>query len=63
MHTVPVVYRKYVGRLVALAGVIGFLVLSAPPATSAPSDAGPATDSLTLSLADLGSAPTLEFWG
>lgn len=63
MHTVPVVYRKYVGRLVALAGVIGFLVLSAPPATSAPSDAGSATDSLTLSLADLGSAPTLEFWG
>ncbi|MEZ0352143.1 hypothetical protein [Mycobacterium sp. pR1184] len=63
MHTVPVVYQKYVARLAALAGVIGFLVLSAPPAGAAPSDAGTTTDSLTLSLADLGSAPNLEFWG
>ncbi|MCV7411510.1 hypothetical protein AWC05_08710 [Mycobacterium florentinum] len=63
MHTVPVVYRKYVARLAALAGVIGFLVLSAPPSGAAPSDAGTTTESLTLSLADLGSAPSLEFWG
>ncbi|SOX55721.1 hypothetical protein MAAFP003_4415 [Mycobacterium ahvazicum] len=63
MHTVPVVYQKYVARLAALAGVIGFLVVSAPPAGAAPSDAGTTTDSLTLSLADLGSAPNLEFWG
>lgn len=63
MHTVPVVYRKYVARLAALVGVIGFLVLSAPPSGAAPSDAGTTTDSLTLSLADLGSAPSLEFWG
>ncbi|GBG40083.1 hypothetical protein [Mycobacterium montefiorense] len=63
MHTVPVVYQKYVGRLVTLAGVIGFLVLSAPPSVAAPPDTGTATDTLTVSLGDLGSAPNLEFWG
>jgi hypothetical protein len=63
MHTVPVVYQKYVGRLAALASVIGFLAISAAPSSAAPSDTGTATDSLTLSLADIGSAPTLEFWG
>jgi hypothetical protein len=63
MHTVPVVYRKYVAKLAALASVIGFLVLSAPPGGAAPSDAGTAADSLTVSLADLGSPANLEFWG
>ncbi|SPM35290.1 hypothetical protein MRAB57_3113 [Mycobacterium rhizamassiliense] len=56
-------YRRYVSRVIALAGVIGFLTLSAPPSWGAPSDSGTSADSTTLSLADVGSAPMLEFWG
>jgi hypothetical protein len=63
MHTVSVMYRRYVARVIALAGVVGFLAMSAPPSWGAPGDAGTAADSTTLSLSDLGSAPTLEFWG
>jgi hypothetical protein len=63
MHTVSVMYRRYVGRVIALAGVIGFLTLSAPPSWGAPSDSGTTTDSTTFSMADIGSAPNLEFWG
>jgi hypothetical protein len=63
MHTVPVMYRKYVVKVIALVGVLGFLTMSAPPSWGAPSDAGSATDSTTMPLADLGSGPTLEFWG
>lgn len=62
MHTVPVMNRKYASRVIALAGVVGFLVMSAPVSEAAPGDAG-ATESTTLALADVGSASTLSFWG
>ncbi|WP_406814334.1 hypothetical protein [Mycobacterium sp. M23085] len=64
MHTVPVMYRKTLGRVIALAGVVGFLVMSAPASWGAPADPAPSADSTTtLSLLDVGSAATLEFWG
>ncbi|RAU95149.1 hypothetical protein DQP58_12835 [Mycobacterium colombiense] len=64
MHTVPVIYRKSLGRVIALAGVVGFLLMSAPASWGAPADPAPSTDSTTtLSLLDVGSASTLEFWG
>lgn len=37
--------------------------MSAPASWGAPGDPATATDSPTLSLTDIGSAPTLEFWG
>ncbi|MCK8645327.1 hypothetical protein [Mycobacterium colombiense] len=64
MHTVPVMYRKSLRRVFAFAGVVGFLVMSAPASWGAPADPVPSTDSTTtLSLVDVGSAATLEFWG
>src|SRR6185312_9838584 len=71
MHTVAVMFRKSFGRAIALAGVVGFLVISAPASWGAPADPTAPTDSTTatttaattLSMTDLGSAPTLEFWG
>ncbi|MCA2264136.1 hypothetical protein QRB36_19870 [Mycobacterium marseillense] len=65
MHTVPVMFRKALGRAIALAGVVGFLVMNASAASwGAPGDPVTATDSTTtLTLADLGSSSTLEFWG
>lgn len=58
-------FRKALGRAIALAGVVGFLVMNAPAASwGAPGDPVTATDSTTtLTLADLGSSATLEFWG
>lgn len=58
-------FRKALGRAIALAGVVGFLVINAPAASwGAPADPVTATDSTTtLTLADLGSSSTLEFWG
>ncbi|WP_118915598.1 hypothetical protein [Mycobacterium shigaense] len=63
MHTDAVMYRKYVSRVIALAAVVAFVTLSAPPTSAAPSDPGTTTDSTTLSLPDIGSSPNLEFWG
>ncbi|MGD1252739.1 hypothetical protein ACKUT9_00590 [Mycobacterium seoulense] len=63
MHTVPVMYPSLLGKVVALAAVSGLLVMSAPASLAAPGDPATATDSPTLSLTDIGSAPTLEFWG
>jgi hypothetical protein len=71
MHTVPVTFRRSFGRAIALAGVVGFVVISAPASWGAPADPTAPTDSTTstttatttLSMTDLGSAPTLEFWG
>ncbi|OBH06455.1 hypothetical protein [Mycobacterium sp. E1747] len=63
MHTVPVKYRRRLGKVVALAAVVGFLVMSAPASWGAPGDPATAADSPTLSLTDIGSAPSLEFWG
>ncbi|OBJ11563.1 hypothetical protein [Mycobacterium sp. 1465703.0] len=64
MHTVPVIFRKSFGRVIVLAGIVGFLVMSAPASWGAPADPPTATDSMTtLALADLGSPATLEFWG
>lgn len=58
-------FRKALGRAIALAGVVGFLVMNAPAASwGAPTDPLTTTDSTTtLTLADLGSSSTLEFWG
>lgn len=58
-------FRKALGRAIALAGVVGFLVINAPAASwGTPADPVTATDSTTtLRLADLGSSSTLEFWG
>ncbi|EJO86230.1 hypothetical protein MCOL_V224842 [Mycobacterium colombiense CECT 3035] len=57
-------YRKSLRRVFAFAGVVGFLVMSAPASWGAPADPVPSTDSTTtLSLVDVGSAATLEFWG
>lgn len=58
-------FRKALGRAIALAGVVGFLVINAPAASwGTPADPVTATDSTTtLTLADLGSSSTLEFWG
>ena len=53
------VYRRCVARVVALAGVIACLALSSPAWGEPPEDA----PSSTLSLTDLGSSPTLEFYG
>lgn len=53
------VYSRCVARLVALAGVIACLALSAPAWAEPPEDA----PSSTLSLTDLGSSPTLDFYG
>ncbi|OBG59123.1 MULTISPECIES: hypothetical protein [unclassified Mycobacterium] len=63
MHTVPVMYPRRLGKVVALAAVAGFLVMSAPASWAAPGDPVTTADSPTLSLTDIGSAPTLEFWG
>lgn len=64
MHTVPVILRKYLGRVTALAAVVGFAVIAAPASWAAPADPATSTDSTTtLTLADLGSSATLEFWG
>ncbi|OBI36816.1 hypothetical protein [Mycobacterium sp. E2238] len=63
MHTVPVMYPRRLGKAVALAAVTGFLVISAPASWGAPGDPATAADSPTLSLTDIGSTPTLEFWG
>ncbi len=64
MHTVPVMYRKCLGRVIALAAVVGFLAISAPTSWGAPGDSTTATDATTtLSLADLGTSSPLEFWG
>lgn len=64
MHTVPVIFRKSLGRVIALAGVVGFLVMSAPASWGTPTDPTASSDSTTtLTLADLGSSSTLEFWG
>lgn len=58
-------FRKALGRAIALAGVVGFFVVNAPAESwGAPGDPVAATDStLTLSLPDVGSASALEFWG
>ena len=64
MHTVPVIFRKSFGRVIALGGVVGFLVMSAPASWGAPADpTAPSDSTTTLTLADLGSSSTLEFWG
>ncbi|CAG6886695.1 hypothetical protein PICSAR15_02576 [Mycobacterium avium subsp. paratuberculosis] len=71
MHTVPVKLRKSLGRVIALAGVVGFLVNSVPESWAAPADpsapsnstASTTTTTTTLSMPDLGSSSTLEFWG
>lgn len=64
MHTVPVTYRKRLGRVIALATVVGFVVISAPASWGAPGDTATTTESTTtLTLADVGSNSTLEFWG
>ncbi|MBZ4574624.1 hypothetical protein GBQ13_16450 [Mycobacterium avium subsp. hominissuis] len=70
MHTVPVKLRKSLGRVIALAGVVGFLVNSVPESWAAPADPSAPSDSTastttttTLSMPDLGSSSTLEFWG
>ncbi len=64
-------FGKSVGRVIALAGVVGFLAISAPASwadppepgtTTEPAQPGTTTDSLTLSLTDLGNASTLEFY-
>jgi len=58
-----------VSRLIALAGVVGSLMMSAPQSWAAPDDevAPEGEDvvdsSMTLALTDLGSAPTLTFYG
>ncbi|WP_370462648.1 hypothetical protein [Mycobacterium sp. Marseille-P9652] len=54
---------KYVARVVAVAAVLAASTLSAPPSWGAPGDPVTSADSTTLSLADLGSSPMLEFWG
>nr|WP_156671428.1 MULTISPECIES: hypothetical protein [unclassified Mycobacterium] len=57
-------YRRWLGKGAALAAVLGFLVMSAPAAWAAPTDPGATTtDSPTMTLSDLGLAPSLEFWG
>lgn len=56
-------YPRRLGKVVALAAVAGFLVMSAPASWAAPGDPVTTADSPTLSLTDIGSAPTLEFWG
>lgn len=71
MHTVPVKLRKSLGQVIALAGVVGFLVNSVPESWAAPADPSASSDStvstttttMTLSMPDLGSSSTLEFWG
>ncbi|OBB97732.1 hypothetical protein [Mycobacterium sp. 852002-30065_SCH5024008] len=63
MHTVSVMYPRRLAKAVAVAAVSGLLVMSAPASWGAPGDPATATDSPTLSLTDIGSAPTLEFWG
>lgn len=60
----PLMFGKYVSRAAALIGVVGFLTISAPPAWADPDDPVPTTtDTLTLSLTDLGSDSTLTFYG
>lgn len=63
MHTIAVMFGKRAGRIVALAGVVGILAMSAPAAWGAPADSGTAADTLTVGLTDVGSTPTLDFWG
>jgi hypothetical protein len=66
LHTVPVIYRKYVRRVIALAGVVGFLGMSAPASWGAPGDSDtPVADSptMTMTLTDLGYGSTLAFYG
>ncbi|MGV0045404.1 hypothetical protein ACRU13_11660 [Mycobacterium colombiense] len=74
MHTVPVMYRKSLRRVFALAGVVGFLVMSAPASWAAPADpttpsdststsASATTTTTTLSMTDVGASANLEFWG
>lgn len=59
-------YRKSLRRVFALAGVVGFLVMSAPASWGAPADPTTPSDSTTtttLSLLDVGAPANLEFWG
>lgn len=58
-------YRRWLGKVIALASVVGFLVMNAPASWGSPGESAAASDSptLSLSLPDVGSAPTLEFWG
>lgn len=72
MHTVPVMGRKYLGRVLALAAVIGCLTTSAPASWAEPTEPGTTTEpgepprttaSLTLSLADLGTSSNVGFYG
>jgi hypothetical protein len=54
---------KYVRRVIALAGVLGLLTLSAPVAWGAPGDTPTDANTLTLPLGDLGLPQTLAFYG
>lgn len=63
MHTVPVMCRRGLGRLIALAAVVGLCVMSAPASWAAPDDPDTAVDSPTLALTDLGYAAVMTFWG
>lgn len=63
LHIIAVMYRRYWAKIVALAGVIGFLVATAPPAWGQPPDEGSTTPSTTLALTDLGADSTLSFYG
>ncbi|CPR08953.1 hypothetical protein BN971_01401 [Mycobacterium bohemicum DSM 44277] len=62
MHTIPVIYRKWVAKAIALFGAIAFVATGAPASWSAHADPA-AADSPTLALSDLGSSAMLEFWG
>jgi len=59
----PVMKRKYVARVLALAGVIGLLAMSAPAAWGAPDEPDTEADSPTLALSDIGAGPVMTFWG
>lgn len=56
-------YGKCVGKVIALASVVGFLAMSAPAAWATPGDAGPDPDTLTLPLTDIGYGSALAFYG
>ena len=56
-------FGRYVGKAIALAGVVGLLALSAPASWSAPAHADTDADSFTLALTDLGFGSTLQFYG
>ncbi|KZS72963.1 hypothetical protein A4G29_08340 [Mycobacterium kansasii] len=64
--------RKYMGRVIALAAVIGLLTVSAPASWAEPTEPGTTTEpgeparttaSLTVALSDIGSSSTLAFYG